>query len=140
MATERQGRNLELARGGLESWIAGDREAVMGTLSAEVEVFVPPELGNAGTFKGREEFLKWVAEWDEAWSEFDMEVSAIEPVGEDHVIAQIRSRGTGVGSGIEVENELGWVLRVREGLMDYLALQADLVQARAHAQERESAG
>jgi ketosteroid isomerase-like protein len=134
-----QARNLELARGGLESWISGDREAAIATFSDDVVVHVPAELGNAGTYRGIEQFRKWNQSWEEVWSEFTMSVVSIENAGEGHVVALINSQGTGTASGIDVENTLGWVLGINEdGLMDYLGLQPDLEAARKHAQEREA--
>ncbi|HEX2358296.1 MAG TPA: nuclear transport factor 2 family protein [Solirubrobacterales bacterium] len=127
-----------MARGGLESWIAGDQDAAIATFTEDVEVFVPPELGNAGNYRGVEQFRRWFATWDEAWSEFVMSVESIEPVGERHVVAMIRSRGVGAGSGIEVENVLGWVIGTRNERMDYLSLQPDRDAAVEHAGERES--
>ncbi len=138
MTTSDQERNIELARDGLESWISGDRESAMATFTDDIEVFVPPELGNAGVYRGLEAFQRWFAAWDEAWSEFVMTVESIEPVGENHVVAMIRSRGVGVGSGVEVGNLLGWVIGVREGQMEFLSLQADRDAALELARERES--
>jgi ketosteroid isomerase-like protein len=135
-----QARNVELAREGLESWIEGDREAAIATFREDIEVFVPPELGNAGSYRGLEQFRSWFEAWDEAWSDFTMEVIVMEPVGERHVIAEIDSAATGTSSGIEVGNTLGWVLGVREGRLEYLSLQPNLEAARAHAQEREAGG
>lgn len=137
MVTAEQERNVELARGALATWVGGDREGTLELLADEIEVYVPPELGNAGTYRGRDGFMAWVQGWYEAWAEFEMEVGSIEPVGRRHVIASIHSRGTGAGSGIEVENELGWVLGLRGEFCDYLALQPDLDQARAIAEARE---
>jgi ketosteroid isomerase-like protein len=129
---------LELVRGGLEAWISGDRTGAMATFTDDVEVFVPPELGNAGVYRGLEAFQRWFAAWDEAWSEFRMSVESIEPVGEGHVVAMIRSRGVGVGSGVEVENLLGWVIGVRADKMEFLALQPDLESAVELARSREA--
>ena len=134
-----QQRNLELVRGGLESWIAGDRETTMATFTDDVEVYVPPELGNAGSYRGLEQFKRWFTAWEEAWSEFEMTLLSIAPEGDRHAVALIRSRGVGLGSGIEVQNELGWVIGVRGQKMEFFSLQPDLEQARALARERESA-
>jgi ketosteroid isomerase-like protein len=139
MTTPDQERNVELVRDGLASWISGDREGAMATFTDDVEVFVPAELGNAGTYRGVEQFQRWFGEWDDAWSEFVMSVESIEPAGERHVVAMIRSRGVGAGSGVEVENLLGWVLGVREGQMEFLSLQPDREAAIELARERESA-
>ena len=134
-----QEANLELVSGGLEDWIAGNQEATIATFTDDVEVYVPPELGNAGTYTGIEQFRSWFAAWDDAWSEFEMEVMEIEPVGERHIVAMIESRGVGAGSGIEVSNRLAWVLATRDGKMEYLSLQPDREAALALASERESA-
>lgn len=137
-ASEQQ-RNVELARDGLQNWIGGERDAAIATFTDDVVVYVPAELGNAGTYHGLEQFRSWIVAWDEAWSEFTMEVKSIEPVGERHVVAMIVSQGTGSASGIEVENTLAWVLGINdEERMDYLALQTDIETAREHAREREA--
>jgi ketosteroid isomerase-like protein len=135
-----QGRrsNLELVRSGLEGWIAGDREATISTFTDDVEVYVPPELGNAGSYRGIEGFRRWFSTWDDAWSEFNMSIESIEAAGDRHVVAMIHSRATGAGSGIEVENVLGWVIGVRGEKMDFLSLQPDRESALALVRERES--
>ena len=137
--TPEQETNLELAHGGLVNWIAGDQEAAIATFTEDVEVYVPAELGNAGTYTGVEQFRSWFAGWDEAWSEFEMKIEDIEPVGERHVVAMIQTRGVGAGSGIEVGNVLAWVLGIREGRMEYLSLQPDREAAHALVREREAA-
>jgi ketosteroid isomerase-like protein len=136
--SEQQKQNVELARSGLEDWIRGDRERAMATFTDDVEVFVPPELGNAGTYRGLEQFQRWFKDWYDAWSEFAMSVESIEPVGENHVVAMIHSRGVGAGSGVEVENLLGWVIGVRDEKMEFLSLQADRDAALELAREREA--
>ena len=138
--SEVQAKNVGLASDGLASWIAGDREAAIATFSDDVEVYVPPELGNAGSYRGIEQFRGWFQDWDEAWSDFTMEVRSIEPVGERHVIVEMDSKGTGSASGIEVDNTLGWVMEVRDEKLKYISLLPDLDAAREHALAREGAG
>jgi ketosteroid isomerase-like protein len=133
-----QQRNVERFRESLGDWTAGHRGAVVETLTEDVEVLVPPELGNAGRFRGKDAFIEWTREWDEAWSEFDMEIERIEPVGHRHVIATIRSRGRGRGSGIEVENLIGWVLEVDDDeLCPFISLQPSYEDALELARSRE---
>jgi ketosteroid isomerase-like protein len=110
----------------------------MATFTDDIEVFVPAELGNAGTYRGLEQFRRWFTEWYDAWSEFVMSIESVEPAGDRHVVAMIRSRGVGVGSGIEVENLLGWVIGVREGRMEFLSLQPDRESAIELARTREA--
>jgi ketosteroid isomerase-like protein len=135
--TPDQQRNVELVKDGLARWIEGDREAAIATFTEDVEVFVPAELGNAGSYRGIEQFRGWFQAWDDAWSEYEMEARSFEPVGEQHVIVEVESRATGKGSGIEVGNTLGWTMEVREGRLAYLALMPDMDAAREHAVSRE---
>lgn len=134
----RQEANVALFREAIGEWTRGDRKAVVAMLTEDVEVLVPPDLGNPGDYHGRRAFVEWTRQWDEAWSEFDLEIEAIEPVGEHHVIATIRSRGRGRGSGIEVENLIGWVLEVRDGLCPFVSLQPSYEQALEMARSREA--
>jgi ketosteroid isomerase-like protein len=137
-ASPEQKRNLELAREGFDSWLSGDVEGTLARFADDLEVYVPPELGNAGTYRGKEEFLEWNRQWNEAWAEFSQEVKEIVPVGERHVVVTIHNRGVGRGSGIEVEQIQGWILGVRDGLMDYLSLQMSPELAMELAREREA--
>lgn len=138
MATERQQHNIELAQRGLGNWIAGNREAAIATFSEDIEIYVPPELGNAGTFHGIDGFHEWNDAWEEAWSEMTIRVERMEPVGDSHVVLLMHSFGKGSASGIEVDNRLGWVLCVEGDRLTYLGLQPDLEAARRHALEREA--
>jgi ketosteroid isomerase-like protein len=134
-------RRVELVAGGMGDWISGDREAAIRTFAEDIEVYVPAELGNAGSYRGIDEFRGWFAAWDEVWSDYKMEMKAIESIGERHVVAEVANTGVGVGSGIEVGNVLGWVFSVDEDdRLDYLALMPDLESAREHALEREGPG
>ncbi len=135
--SDAQERNVELTRTGLAAWIAGDREKAIATFTEDVEIYVPPELGNAGTYRGVDQFLSWFQAWDDAWSSFEMSVGEIEPAGESHVIAIVQSTGVGAASGIEVENTLAWLFGVRGGQMEYLSLQPDVAAARELAARRD---
>jgi ketosteroid isomerase-like protein len=62
-----------LLREGIAAFNRGDEEAVLAVLDPDVEVFTPPELGNAGTFYGHEGYVAWIESWLEAWEEFRIE-------------------------------------------------------------------
>ena len=99
---------------------------------------MPVQLPGAGTQKGHEGFLRWAAEWLEAWEEFEIEPLAYEPVGERHVVVPIHQRGRGKGSGIEVEADLAYMfeMRHRRAARVHLYPRRDDALAAARASER----
>jgi ketosteroid isomerase-like protein len=135
-----QARNVEMARRGFGAWMRGDIDGALAVLTEDIEIYVPQELGNAGTYRGHTGFLSWVAQWEEAWSEFTYEIREMRPVGERHVVASVYNKGRGKSSGIEIEQTLGWVFGIRDDLCEFLSLQQDLPHALELAHEREASG
>ncbi|MEK6277842.1 MAG: nuclear transport factor 2 family protein [Actinomycetota bacterium] len=107
--------NVAVVRAGLDAWTRGDLDAVMAVLDPEVEVHTPPEMVNAGTYRGHDGYEHWMGQWMEAWAEFELEVRGAEPVGERHVVVDLHQRATGRGSGVEVEMQIAQLYEVRDG-------------------------
>jgi ketosteroid isomerase-like protein len=126
-----QQESVSHARSMLEAFQRGDVEALLELLDPEVEVYSPPQLANGGRFHGREGYLRWSTEWFEAWDEFEVEATAIEPVGEHHVLTSVQQRGRGKGSGVVVEMEACYMGEVHDGL----ATRFHLYQTREEALE-----
>ena len=131
-------RRVELAREGIEAYDAGDLETALARFSPEIEVYSPPGTVNVGTYHGLEGFLKWTQLWDEAWERFDREVEDTEAIGERHVVAIVRHRGVGRGSGVAVEQLSGYVFDLDpDERCVYFALYNEPDEAFAAARERE---
>jgi ketosteroid isomerase-like protein len=130
--------NVALVRRAVDAYQRGDIETVLGILDSEVVVYQPPELPNAGTYKGHEGFMTWIGAWLEAWEEFTIEIERIEPVGERHVVVDMLSRGVGKGSGIEVEQTLAYMWELRDGKAVAQHLYPTWDDALAVAREREN--
>lgn len=126
-----------LVRRGWEAYNRGDVEGTLAIFDPELVVHTAPPMANAGTYHGKQGFLTWIGQWNEAWDSFTATVLAIEAVGEHHVLSHIRQSGIGRGSGIEVAMESGWVFDLRDGLCVYLGLHTTLAEARAEALARE---
>jgi len=133
-------RRVELARGGLDAYLAGDMERVIAMMSPDVVVVAGPGMPEAGTYNGHDEFLPWTRRWLDAWEAFDMEVESIEAAGDRHVVAAVRQRGRGRGSGIEVEMATGHVYEFDGETLVYFALYASFDEAVADARSREEGG
>jgi hypothetical protein len=128
----------ELVQRGWDAYNRGDIEATLAIFDPEVVVHTTQPMANAGTYHGREGFVRWITQWNEAWDSFNAEVLSIERIGERHVLVHVRQNGTGRGSGIEVTMESGWAFEVVAGHCTYLGLHQTLEGARAEALAREA--
>jgi ketosteroid isomerase-like protein len=107
--------NVEVVRRAYEAWNLGDLETAFEFLDVDVEVSVPPDLPEAGTYRGRAEIRRWVAEQllpilEEARAEPEEFLDA-----GDQVVVLVRYFGRGKASGIEVRGAVVdshvWTLR-----------------------------
>jgi ketosteroid isomerase-like protein len=139
---EDRGRaNADLVRRGVEAFQRGDLEGVLAEAREDFEIFLPRDLPNSGRYGGREGFLTWLGQWLDAWDDFQVEIAAMEPVGERHVVATMRQSGLGKGSRVPVEMEIAYMWEVREARLAALHLYPSPEEAVrvAERRERESA-
>jgi ketosteroid isomerase-like protein len=136
MATSPQER-IELTRAAWEAYNAGDLDAVLDYFDRDIVVHVPIELGNAGTYRGHQAFLRWLGAWNEAWESFDIRVVETIAVGDRHAVSNVSQTGIGTGSGVQVTRDMGWVFEVRDRRCVYIGLQTNFDAAVAAARERE---
>lgn len=136
---ERQRENVEFGLRSFEVWLSGNREEALSMMADDIEIHVPAELVNAGTYRGHEAFLRWIDEWEEAWTDYEMEIESSEPAGERHVVSSVRQRAKGAGSGVEVEMAVAWLTEIRDGKLAALHLYSTPEEARRVASEREAA-
>ena len=108
---------MVLARAWLEAWGCGDTDAVMDGLHPEVEIYSAPEVGNAGTYRGRDGYRRWEGLWLEAWENFENEILSAEAVGRRHVIVDAHQRATGRDSGLEVDRKVSMLCEIRDARM-----------------------
>ena len=130
-------RRTELARAGIDAYVAGDLESVLAMMSPDVVVVSGGGMPEAGTYNGHDEFLPWTRRWLDAWEEFEMQVVSIESLGDRHVVAAVRQRGRGVSSGIDVEMDTGHVYEFNGEMLVYFGLYPSYDEALADARARE---
>ena len=127
----------QLFRDGMEAWLSGDLERALSFYSADVETGAVDWM-NVGTFKGHDGVLKMNEIWNDAWEDWTYEIQEVRAVGERHVVARVRVGGRGRGSGIELDQEAGWVVEIDDaGLASYLQITRDETRALEIAHERE---
>jgi ketosteroid isomerase-like protein len=94
--------NSELVRRGYEAWNRGDVDGVMSFLDPEVEWRGYTHIPESGTLQGRDDVKVWLERFLDAWEQLDIDVTELIDSG-DQVVALVRFRGSGKGSGVPVE-------------------------------------
>jgi ketosteroid isomerase-like protein len=111
--------NVDLVRRGLALFNQGEVDAVLReVLHPEIELTpgIGPLLG-VGTIRGREAVRRfWMEDLPQGLEEFHVEPLRFEAFGEV-VLVEVRYRGRGPGSGIDVEQTFSTVYSFRDGLV-----------------------
>src|SRR5205823_11230950 len=72
--------NVELVRETFEIFERRDIEGVFAIAADDVEVGAAAELPNSGTYHGHDGFLRWIAQWLDAWDEFRIELLEVDAI------------------------------------------------------------
>ncbi len=134
---ETQRANVEAIRGGVEAFRRGDIDEVLALLHEDIEVYLPTEFPNSGTYRGHDGYRQWLGQWLEAWEAFDLEMVQIESVGQTHVVARTHQTARGKGSGIPVEMWIAYMWDIRDGQAIALHLYGTPEEAIEVAERRE---
>ncbi len=106
--------NVELVRLGLEAYERQGLDGLLAHADPQIEVFIEPGLGGAGTYRGHEGLRRSGAEWLEAWRDFHLEPSEFIEVGESIVVVPNHQVGTGRESGVRVEGDIAYLFEFRD--------------------------
>jgi ketosteroid isomerase-like protein len=107
--------DTELVKRGYEAWNRGDVEGVLSFLDPQIEWRGYTHIPESGTLEGRDEVRAWLERFLDAWEQLEIEVTELIDAG-DKVVALVRFRGSGKGSGVPVEGGTdAHVWTVREG-------------------------
>ena len=120
--------NVEIVRQAFAAYSNGGPEALANFWDPEIEVGVPPDLAQAGTYRGREAVLAWMSEWNEAWERIEYTPEEIVGNG-DTVVVTLLYDGVGRGSGLRIDGRFWYLIRLREGKIVYIRLYGDRNEA-----------
>jgi ketosteroid isomerase-like protein len=134
---DQQSRNVETVRQAIEAYRRGELDGLLGLAREDFEVYLPPNLPNAGRYVGHDGFLTWLNQWLDAWEDFTIEIKEADPVGARHVVAMVHQSGRGKGSGIPVEMDVAYVWDVKDGELAALQMYASREEALEAAEQRE---
>ena len=106
------GSDRELVRQAFDAFSRDDIDAVLELCAPDVVVRDPQRTGT--TFHGPDGLRSFFEEWLESWEEYSSEPIEITAV-EDALLVRAHQTGKGRHSGIEIDQDLFVVLRLRDG-------------------------
>jgi ketosteroid isomerase-like protein len=93
-----------------ETWNEGDREA--GLEVSHEDSVLHSAITNS-TFRGHEGIRRWMAEIDEQFDAWRLELEAIRELEDERLLALGRVRAHGRASGLELDQPIGWLIEFR---------------------------
>jgi ketosteroid isomerase-like protein len=114
--------NVELVRLGFEAIARGDLALVAEFTESDVVMVQPPEVPDAKTYEGRGAIREAMEDWPTQWEDFRMDLVEIIDAGDDAVVTVTRHRGRGRESGIEMDFEVVYVIRLRQARLARLEM------------------
>jgi uncharacterized protein len=104
--------NVEIIRSLADAFQRGDSAAFFSVLDADVEWHDQTAIPGADVHRGREAVRRHFEQWFDAWEEIEYSTEELLDRG-DRVVAVIRRRGKGKGSGAVVSDQVIHVYTVR---------------------------
>ena len=107
--------NVEVVRAFFEAWNAGNTDAVVELLDADVDYFPSRKLPEARPCHGPEEVLQFMARYLDAYSRHEWAIQEVIEVGGDRFLARVNLRVEGRDSGVKLEGDLYHCFWLRGG-------------------------
>jgi ketosteroid isomerase-like protein len=105
---------IEAVRRSCEAAARGDLEEAMSDLDSGVEI-VDTDIPDAGSYRGREGYLRWLSQWSESWGSWSLEGFEYREAPDGRVVVLFDLHTTGKGSGVELMRKDAMVCNVRDG-------------------------
>jgi ketosteroid isomerase-like protein len=107
----------QIVTGAYEALNRGDVEGALEPLADDAEWMEHSDLPEAGCYRGIDSIRTLLEGFLESWDDLHQEVETARS-SNDRVLVQLKFRGTGRGSGVEVETRYAhlWTLRGEKGV------------------------
>ena len=107
-------QKVEIVRAMFEAFNRGDVEMARDALHPDAELHQPPEVADANSYYGREDFARGLSLWLSAFDDPRFEILEASEV-DDRVIMRIGVSGKGRASGINASAEFFHLWTLRDG-------------------------
>jgi SnoaL-like domain len=141
------GENAAIVRRWLETLSTAPAKAAMSAADfwdADADYYPVRKFPEARPCHGRDEVMRFLAAYREAWSGYDYALLDLLEVGDDRVLVCATLRAEGRGSGMELEGDLYHCLWLRHGrfirVEDHLTLRGALHALGLEGQNLQAAG
>ena len=106
---------VEQVKRGFEALRRGDMAWFEDWTTPDVVIVQPPEVPDAKSYEGRTAVAQAWEDWPNQWEDFRLDLVEIIDVSDDVVVSVTRHRGRGRESGIEMDFQVFYVHRARDG-------------------------
>jgi ketosteroid isomerase-like protein len=111
------GSNAELVRDAFERWNAGEHDSLLAQIDPDVEIVVASaQITGGDPYRGHDGYRQWIATMEDSFDLWEIFPEVFEERGEA-VLVLGRMHVRGRGSGVELDQETGWIVEVRDGKM-----------------------
>jgi ketosteroid isomerase-like protein len=114
----------ELVRRAYAALAARDLEALSELATPDFDLDVTDRVFNPASYHGAEGIRQFFAEVDELWQSMDMNVERLEE-RDDRVLALLAVDIVGRGSGLQLQDRIAHLWRVRDGKLAAMRVYAD---------------
>jgi ketosteroid isomerase-like protein len=109
--------NAELVRDAFERWNDRDHAALLEQIAPDVEIrAASSQLSGGEPFRGHDGYREWIAAMEESFDVWQIDPETFQEHG-DVVVVLGHMHLRGRGSGVELDQETGWLVEVRDGKM-----------------------
>jgi ketosteroid isomerase-like protein len=101
-------------RSAFERWNTGERESLLPEIDPEVELRMASSvLSGQDAYRGHDGYREWIATMEDSFEFWELYPKDFHEEG-DRMLVLGSSRLRGRGSGVELNEEMGWVIEFRD--------------------------
>jgi ketosteroid isomerase-like protein len=99
---------------GFACWNSGEIDLMADDYADDAELDTTMAFPGGRCYKGRDEFGRFFHEQWDAWDRLSLEPLDVADAGDGRFVVEVRLTGVGRGSGIEVDQRMGFLYTLRE--------------------------